>query len=325
MAWDANDYLYAGLVLAVLAIVHLCYTLGGLLRAIRSRALATEGCNRGVDDGTVVKELLARAMNRVPVARDGSFARLAAPRQFAAIDGLLAFLRGAERRRLLDLAQQLGLDEQVHDRLGSESPAERIAAIHLLDRWPLPRIVREVAVRLASDDSKAVRLEAAAALGRIEQLPRAEEVLGYLELAQVVPNRLHRAVIEGLARAEPETVAAFSFAPSFRSIRAPLIEALGTSGEPGVGSCLVVHACDRDPEVRSAALRSARRLSHSQARSWAARLLDDPVEAVRIQAIRCCAEFGIAEAKGSLARFVDSKSAWERMRAREALASLAAA
>jgi HEAT repeat protein len=100
------------------------------------------------------------------------------------------------------------------------------------------------------------------------------------------------------------------------------VEALGWSRDFSLMPMLETFGTHKDPELRIAALKAARQLGHPGVRSWALALLFDPIDVVRVQAVRTCGQLGFVESIPILTTLVENSSWWVRTRAAEALALL---
>lgn len=235
---------------------------------------------------------------------------------------LLQLLRGEDGDRLLMLADTLGLPDAAIARLNDARSARRVDAMRVLEQFPVPRAVAALIDRMGHDSDEVVQLEAAAALARTGHLPRPLLVIDMLDLRHRSLNRLHEAIFRASAATYSDDLCELSQDASLDHVRPLLVEALGWSDNFAVLPILALHAANPDPEVRSAALKAARKLGHPGAAAWVLPLLVDPIDQVRVQAARTCGKLGLREAIPILSTLVENPSWWVRTRAAEALSYL---
>jgi HEAT repeat protein len=270
----------------------------GVLTASREMMAALSG------NGTVLGEELPRE------------ARL------GALSQLLRLVRGDDRERLLALAERNGLFEAGLAGLTHRRAARRAQAIRELEYFASAACLAGLARCLAEDGSPRVRLEAAAALARLDALPPVEQLLSSLGLPERPVTRVHAALLRGLAPRDAEAIALLAEREDQTRLRPLLVETLGWTGDFAMARRLAAHAVDREPEVRSAAVRAARHLKHPGASAWIVPLLEDPAAPVRLQAAQACGELEFKAAIPALERLAADPDWWVRTRARTALAIL---
>lgn len=235
---------------------------------------------------------------------------------------LLHLVRGQDQDRLLALADAMALPEAALADLRDRRPARRVDAMRVLEQFPVPRAIDALIERMGNDPDDAVRLEAAAALARTGHLPPPAAVIEMLGLRHRPLNRLHEAIFRTSAHEHAAGLAALARDPSLQRVRSLIVEALGWSNDFSTLRLLAQHANDADPQVRSAALRAARKLGHPDVETWVLPLLLDPVDVVRTNAARTCGALGLRDAIPVLATLLENPSWWVRTRAAEALAML---
>lgn len=235
---------------------------------------------------------------------------------------LLQLVRGEDHLALLDLADRMRVPDSAIAHLGDHTAARRVDAMRVLEQFPVPRAVDALLACMGSDPDPEVRLEAAAALARVDQLPPPAAVITMLDLRTRPANRLHEAIFRVCAVRHVDKLKALSRDPSLKVVRPLLVEALGWSGNFSVLSTLAVHGADHNPEVRSAALRAVHKLEHPVAETWVLPLMFDPVDYVRSNAARTSGKLGLRDAIPGLAVLAANPSWWVRKRAVEALALL---
>ena len=208
----------------------------------------------------------------------------------AALSHLLRLVRGEDRARLLELAERRGLFADAIGALRHRRPARRIDAMRLLEQFGSDQCIAELGECLKADPAMAVRLEAAAALARLGALPPVYDLVTALRMDERPVTRLHAALFRSLAERDAQQVAELAVSPQYRALRPLLVEAIGWTDDLGMVSQIAGHTADPDPEVRCAAVRAARHLGDSGVGSWIVSLLEDPSEAVRVQAAQACGQ-----------------------------------
>lgn len=237
---------------------------------------------------------------------------------------LVQLVRGDDHDRLMRLAGVLGVPDRAIEQLRSRHAAQRVDAMRVLERFPLPRAIEALQHCLDHDRRHDVRLEAAAALARLGQVPTPRVLIDRLELRRRPVNRLHEAIIRAGASTYTQELMELARDPASGRAQPLLVEALGWAHDFAILDELRNHAGSADPEVRAAAARAARNLNHPGAASWVTPLLLDPVEHVRVQAVRTVGRLGLTEAIPILTGLSENQSWWVRTRAVEALASMRA-
>jgi HEAT repeat protein len=241
----------------------------------------------------------------------------------AALSNLLQLVRGDDRVRLLALGESEGLFAHSIEVLSHAAPARRIDAIRQLEQFGGTDCVAALATCVRADPDSTVRLEAAVALARFGKLPPVNQLIDALGLRDRPATRLHAALFRSLAVRDSTDIVRLAASAQLADLRPLLVEAIGWSEDLTAADVLARYAADLDPEVRCAAIRSARSLAHPSAGVWLVALLGDTSEAVRIQAAQACGQLRVADAVTALWRLATEPSWWVRLRAREALEQLA--
>lgn len=239
------------------------------------------------------------------------------------VSRFLKLLRGTDRDLLLEMADAAGIVDNAIASLANHRPARRVDAMRVLESFPVSSAIDALRRQMETDPDYAVRTEAAATLARIERLPEPQVVIDALGLATRKPNLLHAAIFRAAAAKNSREIAALAEYRSLGALRPVLAEALGWSEDYTMLPSLAKFAADPNPEMRSAALKAARRLGHPGVKDWVLALLVDGVDIVRVQAARTCGKLGFREAVPVLLKLVENPSWWVRVRAGEALAMLA--
>ncbi len=239
-----------------------------------------------------------------------------------AISHLLRLTRGADREKLLKLADEDRLFANAIAASNSSRPARRSEAILILEQFGSPRCLQTLEILLANDNSTMIRLEAAAALARLRALPSLRDLISLLALDRTRPIRLHIALFASLAETNPEQIRELLATDIPAYLRAMLIDALSSSGDFQDMLEFERAATHEEAEVRSAALRAARRFGDPRCEKWVLPMLSDPIDYVRMQAAQTIAKLGFARARPALEEMTGDESIWVRVRVSEALSLL---
>jgi HEAT repeat protein len=232
---------------------------------------------------------------------------------------LTQLLRGQEKDKLLEVAQDAGLFADALAQLGSRAPARRVDAMRVLEQLASPLCIDGLLLCMAGDAQPSVRLEAAASLARLNRLPEPIAVIEMLGLRTQALARLHSALFRSLAERDALKLVELIKDDSLTRLHVMLVDALGWSNEFRVLPDIAMLASAIDPEVRCAAVRAARKIGHPSAGDWIMPLLLDTSEQVRVQAVQACGELGLKDAIPILVTLTQTKSWWVRSRAIEAL------
>ncbi|KPL68674.1 hypothetical protein SZ64_11550 [Erythrobacter sp. SG61-1L] len=240
-----------------------------------------------------------------------------------AVSHLLQLLRGSERDKLLQIADEERLfDTALHF---AESPraARRSEAIRTLDQFGSPRCVSALQMLMANDEENEIRLEAAAALARLGRLPSAKDTISMLGLRHGQVIRLHRALFRSIAAQHPEQIRELLHEDVQPDLRAVLIDAVAYGGD--LRDVAELERAAREPvaEIRAAAVRAARLVGDPRTEPWVIAALSDEAEIVRIQAVQSVAKLGFKSALPKLRELQDDASVWVRVRTGDAMALLA--
>lgn len=234
---------------------------------------------------------------------------------------LLQLMRGAERDKLLNIAERLDLLQPELASLRSARPLRRIAAARKLGSFPSERVCDALHACFASDPDAAVRLEAGLALVRLQSLPPVGETLAALDDGAFA-TPAHRIVLRALAAQRPdEMIAAFA---QFRegAARFAVVDALGDIFDPRAFAALREAVADPDPQLRCEALRAMRRIGHPSVAGAIVAALGDPEWIVRVQAAATAGAMRLEAARARLRALTADPHWWVRYRAGEALANM---
>ena len=244
--------------------------------------------------------------------------------RLAAISRILPLLRGSERTRLLQIAELDGTLLETVRSSHSIYRTERINAIQLLQRFGSEVCIGRLRELMARDPHSRVRLEAAFALAANAALPPPREVLRLLNALSRPPTRLDIALLRSVAPLYPEQMVLLLFDDDLTTAwRAHLINALGWSQDMSVIGVLETASDDAEAGVRCAALQATARLGNPVAKRWVIPALEDPVPAVRLQAIAACVGLGLREAVPRLTGLLEDDQLWVRLRTEQALEQFA--
>ena len=198
---------------------------------------------------------------------------------------LSELLRGGERESLTELVGNEGLLDGPLRRLRARRTSRRLAAIRQLETFRAPPVIHALERVMANDESIALRIAAGSALGRMGELPGVRDTISMLGLASRPATMSDEVVLRVLAETNGEAVADAAADSGYVSLRAALVEALGSSSDGEVGDFLGIAVDDPAPQVRSAAARSLARYAHSRRSEWLARLAVDEDAHVRLEAL----------------------------------------
>ena len=246
----------------------------------------------------------------------------AGPISLTAVLHLCQLLRGAERDRLLTLAEADGLFDLALSKLKHSGPPGRARAIQMLGQFGGDRAVGALLERMTNDPRPALRLEAASALAALGRLPAPAETIAILGFANAAPTRVHSALLRSLARSHTRQLGSMLGTALPVTLRCMIVDTLGWSDDYSVADLIEQAACDDNPEMRCAALRAGRQLGRPDASNWILPLLSDPIAEVRVNAIRACDTLQIEQAVEALERLCSDPHWWVRSRAEEALLTL---
>lgn len=243
--------------------------------------------------------------------------------RLTAVSHLLALLRGAERAKLIALAEADGLLRRPLANIGSWLVARRVAAVRVLHQFATPTCLSTLRRAMATDQSLTVRVDAALALADLGRLPPPRATTAMLNIGQRGTTRLDIALFRALAIDHGPELRAMLAERIPHALRAVIIEALGWSNDISVVPLLERAAGFDHAEIRAAALRAAARIGHPAVAKWIIPMLEDPAAIVRIQAVNSCAVLGLRSAVPDLRARLEDPVLWVRLRAQEALEQLA--
>lgn len=264
-------------------------------------------------------------VTRSYLQRIGGFAPANAPTRglkpvrLEAVGHLHLLLRGAERQRLMQLAELDGLLAHALRASRSRRAARRIDAIRALQQFGSEGCIARLRAMLARDRNPAVRLEAAFALASLAALPPPRELVRLLGMFEHAPHRLDSALLRAAAAHYPDHLTLMlgdDLPPRYRAL---IVDALGYSDDPAVLPTLQAAFNEPFAEVRSAALRGAARIGHPAVAEWVIGALDDPVAFVRVQAANSCALLALQAAAPALRAHMTDPDLWVRLRCESAL------
>lgn len=240
----------------------------------------------------------------------------------AVVSRLLLLLRGAERDRLIRLAESDGLLLRALRQTRAWRAARRIDAVRVLQQFGGEGALLRLSDVLRRDRHRIVRLNAAFALAGFGRLPPPRQTIDFLGMPGRAPTRLDVAILRAMAPAYPKALKKLLDDPIPHGRRAAVIDALGWSGDHTLLPALASGSQFGHAEIRCAALRAAAKLGHPGAAPWVLAALGDPVAAVRVQAVNACTALGLRQALPQLAVLATDTELWVRLRANEALTKL---
>jgi HEAT repeat protein len=311
-----------GLALSIF-VVSLVFVSGAMVQMTvlltRRKQIEHRLLTRQTTDVEMSRELLAVVNGTAALDGASTFVAASSDDQFRILSHFIHLVRGEDRDALLRIADQSKMLEIAIKGLTEGRSARRVDAMRILEVFPTSASIEALHACLSSDRFIVVRLEAAATLARVGNLPEPAAVIHMLDLTHQPITRLHNALFRSAAARDALKLVQLAQDERYISVRALLVEALGWSNNFEVLGPLRRHADDPNPEVRCAALKAARRLEHPGATSWAVRLLLDSTDIVRIQAIQACAKLGAKDAIPILTALIENPSWWVRTRAKQAL------
>lgn len=307
----------------IVSIVSLSFALGMIIHMaillVRRQRTERTGATARASELVMSRELMAVISGGMVLEQASTFSIAPVQDRLRTLSHLLQLVRGEDRQSLLNIADHTDILTQSVKGLSQRRPARRVDSMRILEQFSTPRSIAALRGCMSSDPSLAVRTEAAAALARMGHLPEPSTVIDMLDLEHQPLTRLHEALFRSSAPRDADELVQLAADSALSAIRPLLVEALGWTGKFAIVDRLQDHAYDTNPEVRCAALKAARRLGHQSAGTWAVRLLLDPVDSVRIQAIQTCAKLGARDAIPVMVSLIQHPSWWVRMRAKEGL------
>lgn len=239
-----------------------------------------------------------------------------------AIGHLLLLLRGAERDRLIQLAEIDGLLVEVLRKCNAWRAARRIDAIRSLQQFGGDAAIAALRDVLRTDRHRIVRFNAAFALASFGRLPPPRETIELIGMPSRTPTRLDVAMMRAMAPDYADHLVRMLGDAMPHARRAAIVDALGWSGDHTVLPALLRASTSNDVESRCAALRAAAKLGHPAAGPWVQAALGDSNANVRIQAVNSCAALRLVDAVPVLRQMCGDPELWVRLRSEEALAQL---
>lgn len=295
-----------------------------LLFLVMRRDRKERGLMRAQDTArALIRELMGTVAGK---GTPGPVYAAARPEQrLAAISHLNQLVRGEDRERLIRFVDEYGLLERFTHQARKRRASRRVDAVRTLGGIGGATAIAVLRDVMRTDRQPLVKLEAAAMLARNDALPPPDVLITDLDLEQMPITPMHRALFRSVARERREEIARLVHRRLPSPVRALLVDALGYAQDYGVLETLAVAAEDDDPEVRLAALRSARRVGHPAAAAWVVPMLDDVHDDVRGQAVRTCTSLRLRSASGRIAVLITDGSPWVRLYARQAAETLGGA
>jgi hypothetical protein len=236
---------------------------------------------------------------------------------------LAGLVRGAERTRLMEALQALGVDTALRRLLRRGSTVHRVLAAEALVFFPGDETY--AALRQAyRRDAHRVRLSALRTAIELGQAPpigdMLDSVIGGTERASLLFSDL-------MQRAVPtqidDAIGALARTDLPPPVRIMLLQALGRSGDKRVLAPLLTVAHSPDGEIRAGALSALAALGHPRAAEVVEGALGDPDWRVRLKAIECVRRIGLTQFFAQVMTCADDEVWWVRYRAGQTLMSLA--
>jgi hypothetical protein len=236
---------------------------------------------------------------------------------------LAGLVRGAERTRLMEALQVLGVDKALRRLLRRGSTVHRVLAAEALVFFPGDETY--AALRLASlRDAHRVRLSALRTAIELGQAPpigdMLDSVIGGSERASLLFSDLMQRAVPAQIDDAIGALARTDLPPP---VRIMLLQALGRSGDKRVLAPLLGAARSPDGEIRAGALSALAVLGHPRAAEVVEGALADGDWRVRLKAIECVRKIGLAQFFAQVMTCADDEVWWVRYRAGQTLMSLA--
>jgi HEAT repeat protein len=242
----------------------------------------------------------------------------------ATLDVLQNNLAGRDRQSLVTFARHVGLVKAGRSACRSLLWWRRLEGARMLGVACDPA-TSSLLLAMLDDNSLAVRLAAARALGRIGDPSHIEPLLRMLRRGRLarayIADVLVQVGAEGRDRLR-QIAMQLPDDPRNTALRATTIEVLALSGDVGATPFIQFALTSREPEVRVAALKAA---AHARARltgDEVRRALADPAWEVRSQAVRWVGRCQEASLARDVAPLLADTNWWVRIAAARALAAL---
>ena len=267
-------------------------------------------------------EILRSYMQRVKGQKAQSHPKWTKAMRLHAISRILPLLKGDERERLLQIAELDGVLKSKLRTSHSFEKAERISAIHFLQRYGGEASIARLREILAEDKSPRVKIEAAFALASHDALPPPRETLALLESFTRKPSHIDGALLRSMAPRYHSHLTDILTEEIPDDWRAEIVEALGWSQDISVQWFIEQAFAHENLEVRSAAIRAASRLGHPSSREMIKWALVDDDDVVKLQAVTASARFNMKCARPQIEALSDSDNLWLKVRSEQALERL---
>lgn len=230
------------------------------------------------------------------------------------------------RKALLEDLEELGAADLVlsfeavcRHALQDEDAEVRRLAINILEDYQVEDLIPRLLELMETDDSSAVRAQAAAALGGFVYLGEIEnlspDVLSQIEdrLLQVIEKdpdgEVTRRALESLGysgRSEVPELIERAFASGEKEWMASALLAMGRSVDPRWEARVLNSLTDRWPRLREESARAAGELELSEAIETLIELLDDTEKGVRLAAIWSLSQIGGEGVRDSLEEMLEN-------------------
>ena len=236
---------------------------------------------------------------------------------------VLGLVRGAERERLIDCLERLGVADRLRFRLKRGSRAGRIAAAEALAAFPDVATVDALRSALNRSRDGDFRVAALIALMDMEAAPPLREILKEIADRGLQDSLLYEPVIRRAASDAPlEALDVFILSGAPSATRAVLADALGASGDYRAVEPLSRTAAAPELELRIASVRALGLLGHPAAEEAVTNAFSDTAWEVRAAACEAAGRIGLIQAVAPLIQALGDPAWWVRFRAGEALAML---
>jgi HEAT repeat protein len=188
-----------------------------------------------------------------------------------------------------------------------------------------PAVERALGEALKCDDQE-IRIAALKGLVSCGALISIDTVLDQAASGALLPSRLFADILRQVTAVRPaEAIEALGRVGLDSSLKALLLDALGTSGDYAAVEALIEATADKDLDVRVAAVRALGVLMHPAAQMTVAVALANPYWQVRAAAAQAVGHAGFTRLAQALGLLLSDRQWWVRFRAGEALGRLGAA
>jgi HEAT repeat protein len=234
----------------------------------------------------------------------------------------LGLVRGEDRRMVVAVLEELGVERTLRARVRRGSLAGRLACVEALGAFPGPE-TQFTLIRAASRGPVEVRLAALRSLWQAGGEVSVAQLVAEVESGGLPPSGHFSDLLKLIVEADPAAAVARleqgGLAPLTRIL---LLSALGSAGAYGALPILMAGAEAVEPEVRTAAVEALGKLMHPAAGPTLRHALEDPAWQVRSAAAGAVGAAGLVALAEPLAACLADPVWWVRHQAAAALGRL---